>query len=64
MGIARQLLSLAERAASQEYCCAALETFARKNSADNPSGAAQLYVACGFEILREKDEFPLVRKAL
>jgi GNAT superfamily N-acetyltransferase len=63
-GIARQLLSLAERAAVQEYGCAALETFARKNSADNPSGPAQLYVACGFEILREEDEFPLVRKAL
>jgi GNAT superfamily N-acetyltransferase len=64
LGLARQLLSLAEREAAQEYGCAALETFARKTSADNPSGPAQLYEAHGFEILREEDEFPLVRKAL
>jgi GNAT superfamily N-acetyltransferase len=64
LGMARQLISLAERAAGRDYGFAALETFARKDSADNPSGPAALYAACGFEVLREEDEFPLMRKAL
>jgi putative endonuclease len=64
LGLARQLLSFAERAAIRDYASAALEAFVRKNSTDNPSGPLELYLACGFEILREDDEFPLVRKVL
>jgi GNAT superfamily N-acetyltransferase len=58
--IARQLL--AEAAEVARGCgCAALETFARRGSADNPSGPLGLYEACGFQIVRDGSEFPLVR---
>jgi GNAT superfamily N-acetyltransferase len=61
-GIARQMISLAEQAAARDYGCSALEAFARKNSIDNPSGPVELYLGCGFRILRDDEEFPLVRK--
>ena len=36
------------------------ETFARKSSEDNPSGSVRLYLANGFEVKNEKDDFPLL----
>lgn len=60
-GLARRLLSLAE-AAAREGGFAAIETFPRKESDNNPSGPIELYVKADFEILRDDVEFPLVRK--
>ncbi|MBS7633795.1 GNAT family N-acetyltransferase [Candidatus Bathyarchaeota archaeon] len=39
----------------------ALETFARKSSAENPSGSLSLYLKYGFKVVVDKDDFPLVR---
>jgi len=39
----------------------AVETFARKNSENNPSGPLELYLKHNFEINNDRDEFPLVR---
>ena len=39
----------------------AIETFARKGSADNPSGPIELYLRNGFGIHRDDKEFPLMR---
>jgi GNAT superfamily N-acetyltransferase len=62
LGIARRLLSLAEDAATRRYSYSAVETFARKGSANNPSGPVELWLKCGYEVLRDDDEFPLMRK--
>jgi GNAT superfamily N-acetyltransferase len=43
---------------------AALETIARRGSADNPSGPLELYLKHGFAVKAEDPEFPLVRKSL
>ncbi len=40
---------------------AAVETFARKGNAENPSGPAEFYLRHGFGILRDDREFPLLR---
>lgn len=59
-GIARSLLGDAAHAArSRGY--AAVEAFARRGSANNPSGPLDLYTACGFSVVRDSAEFPLVR---
>jgi GNAT superfamily N-acetyltransferase len=42
----------------------AVETFARKSSADNPSGPLELYLKHNFTIRNDKDDFPLVRLEL
>lgn len=42
----------------------ALETFARKDSAHNPSGPLTLYLKQDFKIKIDKDEFPLIRLEL
>jgi ribosomal protein S18 acetylase RimI-like enzyme len=42
----------------------AVETFARKSSADNPSGPLGFYLKHGFKVKNEKDDFPLVRLEL
>lgn len=39
----------------------AVETFARKGRADNPSGPVELYFSKGFRIYRDDAEFPLLR---
>jgi len=39
----------------------AIETFARRGSADNPSGPVELYLRNGFIIYRDDKEFPLMR---
>lgn len=39
----------------------AVETFARKNSQDNPSGPLELYLKHNFKIKKDVDDFPLVR---
>lgn len=42
----------------------AVETFARKSVAENPSGPMQFYVRHGFKICRDDREFPLMRLEL
>jgi GNAT superfamily N-acetyltransferase len=42
----------------------AIETLARKSSAENPSGPLEFYLKHGFKIIDEKDDFPLVRLEL
>lgn len=42
----------------------ALETFARRGSADNPSGPVEFLLKNGFLIYREEKEFPLMRLEL
>ncbi|MEO0049699.1 MAG: GNAT family N-acetyltransferase [candidate division WOR-3 bacterium] len=42
----------------------ALETFARKGRADSPSGPVEFWQKHGFAILRDIDEFPLLRLQL
>ena len=62
-GVARDLLAQAgQEALRRGY--AALESFARRGSSNNPSGPLDLYMSCGFEIVRDDSEFPLVRKTL
>jgi ribosomal protein S18 acetylase RimI-like enzyme len=39
----------------------AVETFARVDSANNPSGPLAFYLKNGFEVVSRKDDFPLVR---
>lgn len=59
-GVARGLLGQASEVASKlRY--AALETFARRGAPNNPSGPVELYEACGFRLVRDGSEFPLVR---
>ena len=41
-----------------------LETFAREHSENSPAGPLEFYLKNGFSVLRERDEFPLVRKKL
>lgn len=42
----------------------AVETFARRSSAENPSGPLKLYLKHNFRTEIEKDDFPLVRLEL
>ena len=42
----------------------AIETFARRSSANNPSGPLAFYVKHGFRILKDDKDFPLVRREL
>lgn len=39
----------------------AVETFARKGNAENPSGPAEFYLKNGFRIKKNSSEFPLMR---
>lgn len=39
----------------------AVETFARIDSENNPSGPLSFYLKHGFEIISQRDDFPLVR---
>ena len=39
----------------------AVETFARRGDAENPSGPAEFYLCHGFRVLRDDPEFPLLR---
>ena len=39
----------------------AVETFARKNSENNPSDPLELYLKHNFKIIKDEDDFPLVR---
>jgi GNAT superfamily N-acetyltransferase len=60
-GIGRALLEAAEaEAVARNY--AALETFARRGSANNPSGPLAFYLNRGYQILLGDARFPLVRK--
>jgi GNAT superfamily N-acetyltransferase len=42
----------------------AVETFARKNNTNNPSGPVELYLKNGFMIFRDDPEFPLMKLEL
>jgi hypothetical protein len=42
----------------------AVETFARVDSANNPSGPLAFYLKHGFKVVQQKDDFPLVRLEL
>ncbi len=42
----------------------AVETFSRRSSENNPSGPLRLYMKQGFRVVRERDDFPLVRYEL
>jgi GNAT superfamily N-acetyltransferase len=42
----------------------AVETFARKSSANNPSGPLRFWLKHGFTVVREDDDFALVRREL
>lgn len=42
----------------------AVETFARRDSEDNPSGPLELYLKNGFRIKNDKNDFPLVHLEL
>ena len=39
----------------------AMETYARRSSANNPAGPLKLYVSAGFKVIGGDDEFPLLR---
>jgi GNAT superfamily N-acetyltransferase len=60
VGLGRKLLqSIIDELRRRGY--AAVETFARKGSADNPSGPVEFYLRNGFRIHRDDREFPLLR---
>ncbi|MEM2930239.1 MAG: GNAT family N-acetyltransferase [Thermoproteota archaeon] len=42
----------------------AVETFARRNNPNNPSGPMEFYLKNGFRVLRDDPEFPLMRLEL
>lgn len=42
----------------------AVETFARRGSAENPSGPVEFYLAHGFRVHRDDPQFPLLRLIL
>jgi len=42
----------------------AVETFARVDSENNPSGPLNFYLKHGFKVVRQKDDFPLIRLKL
>jgi GNAT superfamily N-acetyltransferase len=62
-GLASELLWLTEEVAGQ-MGYVALEAFARCNSCNNPAGPVELYLRCGFKVLRGHEDFPLMRKDL
>lgn len=62
-GIGSQLISHVEaEAAARGF--KAVETFARIGSEDNPSGPIGLWIKAGYRILREREDFALMRKEL
>lgn len=42
----------------------AVETFARKGRAENPSGPVEFYLRNGFRIYKDDPQFPLIRLEL
>lgn len=62
-GIGRALIEAVEAEAAQcRY--PAIETFARRGSANNPSGPLGFYLNRGYEVILGDAQFPLVRKVL
>lgn len=60
LGIGSQLLnSIMDEVKKRKT--SAVETFARKGNPSNPSGPAEFYLANGFRIHTEDEEFPLMR---
>jgi GNAT superfamily N-acetyltransferase len=62
-GIGRALIEAVESEATQRGY-RAVETFARRGSANNPSGPLRFYLNRGYEIILGDAELPLVRKLL
>jgi GNAT superfamily N-acetyltransferase len=62
-GLASELLWFTEDVAGQ-LGYPALEAFARRNSFNNPAGPVELYLRSGFHVLRDDEDFPLMRKDL
>jgi GNAT superfamily N-acetyltransferase len=61
IGIGKYLLDIV-LSNLQKRGYSAIETFARKDSENNPTGPLEFYLKNGFFVKRERDEFPLVRK--
>jgi len=62
-GLGKQLLqSIIEDLRKRGF--KAVETFARKNNPNNPSGPVEFYLKNGFRVLRDDPEFPLMRLEL
>jgi GNAT superfamily N-acetyltransferase len=59
-GVATMLLSTIIRDL-EERGVSAVETFAKKNGSDNPSGPVGLYLKKGFKVKADDPEFPLLR---
>jgi len=60
-GLGSELIWLAGEVAAQSGF-SALEAFARRGSSNNPAGPIELYFRCGFRVLRDDEDFPLMRK--
>lgn len=63
LGIGRYMLDIVESDLLKRGYNS-LETFARKGSENSPAGPLEFYHKHGFSVLKEHDEFPLVRKKL
>jgi GNAT superfamily N-acetyltransferase len=61
LGIGSQLLHSIIDELKEEKKKKTIETFARRGSADNPSGPVEFYLKNGFAIHRDDKEFPLMR---
>ena len=61
LGIGSQLLDSIIDELKREKKKRAVETFARRFRADNPSGPVEFYLKNGFVVHRDDGEFPLVR---
>lgn len=62
-GIGKYLLELV-LSNLEKKGCVAVETFARRGSENNPAGPLEFYLHNGFKIIKEKDDFPLVRRSI
>jgi len=60
-GIGRELLNFIEDEADSRGL-QAVETLARDGSADNPSGPAEFWRRAGYQVVREKGGYALMRK--
>jgi GNAT superfamily N-acetyltransferase len=60
-GLASELLWLTEEVAAL-VGFSGVEAFARRGSFNNPAGPIELYLRCGFRVLRGDEDFPLMRK--
>ncbi len=62
-GIGQRLLARVEALAGQDEFCM-VETIARQDSADNPSGPLQFWMKNGYTMVSGHEEYALVRKKI